>query len=274
MPEKEFNEKAPIPPEELATIFDLPSGMAMEKLGVLTKAQVAQSGKIQAAMLAIKNKLQSGGVAEKLVKEQVGNFKGSIDFLGLASKQDNIPAILDALGISAEELAVAQGVIDRREGVNIEGDAIIIPPMGQIHNKLYVDHPTNQGFLTVQQSIRAANTALRLARGDVDPDMHERRREFTFPNDRDDVRLQVIQTVHQALSYEESKGAGVGGDPSYLATYGEKIKQGFADAADMFEAAEKEQIAQYVRRAANYFGTQFNSVQPDLGFKFDESTPA
>ena len=248
----------PETPENLSKIFNMPAGDMMEKLGFLTTEQVQQSGRKQAFMVAIRNAMTAGTVAKDDVR--IPQFKGNPDFLGLAKKSDiDLLKLTEALGIPDMAVQSANELIAAHQGVNAPTDTIKVPFIGQIHSALYGNKDLTQASLTIQQTIRAAETMLRLQSGKTDPTFHGKKGEFNMDNSRDDARLQHIQNFHKAVSTAESglaAGApleGIGGHKSHIA-------QAFTDAAAMFSAAKKpgtEQkidtiVAQVQQVAAHY----------------------
>jgi hypothetical protein len=233
----------------------------MSKLGVLSKEQVEKSGKVQAAMLAVKNKIQSGELSESDAQLILGEFRGQTDFMSLCFK--DIDRTLIDLDVTDTELKAAQAVVDNREGVNKPDDAIKLPPIGMIHGKLHISRDLAQAFLVAQQSVRAANCEYRLASGQSDPAIHETRREFNFDNSRDDQRLQDIQSAHKKLSVNE------GQNKENLILYvtpevHEAVYDGFANAEKMFSDQGYPELAEKIKAVSTHQKARLLEVKKKL----------
>jgi hypothetical protein len=252
-----FNDAAAPTPEQLGKIFNMPLGDMMEKLGIITPAQVAESGRKQAYMIVIRDEIKAGRIAAD--DDAIPQFKGAPDFLGLASKsEDALEGMCKVKGIPHEAFEAAEILVNTRQGVNKQDEQFPVPFIGMIHNKLYGNVALTQASLCIQQAIRASETALRLQEGTADPAAHSKKREFNFPNDKDDARVRYAVELHRKLSTLES--ATIPGTKINIADLKGLLPAVFADAVGLFTAAGKPDIATQVRSVATFYAARINGT--------------
>ncbi|MCB1592854.1 MAG: hypothetical protein KDI90_10425 [Alphaproteobacteria bacterium] len=232
-------------PDELREIFSAPLGVMLAKMGVITPEQQEQSADRQALMVAVRNALEMGTLAP----EDLPQFRDQPDFLALAGmEQEGISALLEKGGVDAKELHLARRIVDSNAGVNNAKETWNVPFIGQIHAKMHGNQAIAQAALTVQQAIRAEETALRLHTGKADPALHEGKREFNFSNPKDDPRLKDAVEAHRCLSVMESHA--VAGQAYDVSSQLRGILASYADAATMFEEAGLGNLGAHVRLVA------------------------
>ena len=249
--------KPPQTPVALGKIFNMPTGDMMEKLGIITPEQVAESGRKQGYMLAIRDAINAGTVAAN--NPLLPQFKGAPDFLGLAKKSDDDLLLLtEDLDISTVAVEMAQTIIETRVGVNQPGEKLQVPFIGAIHNTLYGNRDLSQASLCIQQAIRASDSAIRMQEGLSDPTAHAKKREFGFKNDKDDSRVKDAVFLHEAISTQESTTQP--GKIVDVSNFKEALGAVFAAASDMFASAGKPEIAEKVKLVATHYTAQLKDA--------------
>lgn len=242
---------------EMREIFSSPLGVMLAKMGVITHEQQERSAERQALMVAVRGALEGGS----LQQGDLPQFKGEVDFLALASmKDEDVVELLSKGGIGVKELGDAYGLVNSKAGVNRTDEKWKVPMIGQIHAKLHGNAAIAQAALTVQQAIRAEDTALRLHTGTSNPALHDTKREFNFSNPKDDPRLQEAVEAHRRLSVmEQQSEAGVHYNVAPEIT---GVQKSFDHAAVMFTEAGLEDIAWKVRVVARSRVEAFSPSAP------------
>ena len=243
----EFEQAADPTPSQLRDIFSGPLGPMLGKMGVLSEEQQALSGQKQALMVAVRNAVELGYLEEA----DLPSFKGNVDFLGLAGMDDaQVSALLEKGQIDDKEMRLAQRIVDSSAGVNAPEETYKLPFIGQIHAKLHGNFEVSQAALTMQQAIRASDTALRLASGETDPGQFENKREFNFSNPNDLPETKNAVAVHKALAEIERDAV-----ENTVAVFPEDaahhLANVYGDAAKMFEDAGYTTLAENVRIVAS-----------------------
>ncbi len=243
----EFENAAGPSPEQLREIFSGPLGPMLGKMGVLSEEQQDQSGQKQALMVAVRNAVELGYLEEA----DLPSFKGNVDFLGLAGMNDaEVSALLEKGQIDDKEMRLAQRLVDSAAGVNAQNEMYKLPFIGQIHAKLHGNFGVSQAALTMQQAIRASETAQRLANGETDPSQFESKREFNYSNPNDLPQTQNAVAVHKAVAEIErdTPEKTVGVLPEDTAHH---LAQVYRDAAQMFDDAGYTTLAENARIVAS-----------------------
>lgn len=164
-----------------AAILNMAVGDAAGAAGLFDAKQIRECGEVQAAMIAVRNKIQGSPSLRAKAKREIGEFKNEVDFLAMASKtKAERDVILANFGISADEKAAAADTVQqaRAGGGNVNAGAKLnVPFIGPIQEKMfsrdipeYADFKT--GILIGQRAVESVRTLIRLqtarATGDVD----------------------------------------------------------------------------------------------------------
>lgn len=99
-------------------------------------------------------------------------------------------------------------------------------------------------FFAVQQAVRASDAALRLAKGETDPEIHETRTEFSSEPPAD-PRALGIRDLHKTIS--EHEAASDADSVHDISGHLKEIEQSFEMAANMYDEAGKPDVAARVR---------------------------
>jgi len=186
------------------TTFSGPLGAALGTLGILTAAQQAESGEVQAQMIALRQ-----GVEEGLV--EFDDPKGTISGLSRKSEAER-SAILSACGITEGQLAAARDIVENartnRGNVN-EGHDIAVSPIGFIHTDLHAKSIPNfpvikESLLVAQRAIDISDAADRLGKGAPDAAAGAKR-GFRLFGDESAALKDAVQWA-QAQNELESEG--------------------------------------------------------------------
>lgn len=231
-----------------AALFGMTIGDALEAAGILTKAQVDESGNVQALAIAIRHKVETGGLDPHAVIKEIGK-DGKVDLFDLAKKsQAERDTIKKNLGISDSELSSARAVVEkaRAEKSNVNSrHKIPVPPMGTVHERLHGPNIRNftvikNAILMMQRGLDSVNAMRRMHEGVLNADASGKRGFRIWQNDPQELQDAVKTAEH---IHDQEKLLEDGKKPVFAAHIDRDLAEIFDNAERFLRHAGQKKLA-------------------------------
>jgi hypothetical protein len=190
-----FNQTYPTT-KTLGDLLNKPLGPMLQEAGYFSAEEVAQSGEVQAELLAIRNahRVNPDGEQPDLVK--------------LIADEHTRKALLAKLDSDGTYLAEARQIVDGQGGVNAKDETFAVPLIGQIHVALHgVPAAVKNAALAAQHFVRLMNTVERLRNGagaTPEADAVSNPRDMVSFNN-DSMPDKIIQTIRRQINEIEKQ---------------------------------------------------------------------